>query len=93
MPKAFSDEFRADVIAAARNRSGSIAEVAAGFGVSASCVQRWLAADDQQQATAAGDGQDVADVRAMRRKIAQLEQENHVLRQAAGYLSRGLLPK
>ncbi len=31
MPKAFSDEFRADVIAAARNRTGSIAEVAAQF--------------------------------------------------------------
>lgn len=93
MPKAFTDEFRADVVAAARNRTGSIAEVAASFGISASCLQRWLAADDQQQAETAGAGQDVAGVREMRRRIAQLEQENHVLRQAAGYLSRGLLPK
>ncbi len=40
MPKAFSEEFRADVIAAVRNRTGSTASVAASFGVSSSCVQR-----------------------------------------------------
>jgi len=42
VPKAFPLEFRRDVVAVARKAEASIASVAKDFGVSESCLQRWL---------------------------------------------------
>ena len=42
MPKAFPAEFRRDVVAVARKREGSIRQIAKDFGVSESCLNRWL---------------------------------------------------
>jgi hypothetical protein len=45
MPKAFPAEFRRDVVAVARKGDRSIASMARDFGVSESCLQRWLVLD------------------------------------------------
>jgi transposase len=42
MPKAFPEEFRRDVVAVARRREVPIVQIAKDFGISPSCVQRWL---------------------------------------------------
>jgi transposase len=42
MPKAFAKEFRNDVVAVARKGEWSIAQVAKDFGVSESCLHRWM---------------------------------------------------
>ena len=42
MPKAFPEEFRRDVVAVARKRQAPISQMAKDFGISPSCVQRWL---------------------------------------------------
>jgi hypothetical protein len=42
MPKPFPKEFRNDVIAVARQGDRSRAEVARSFGISESCLGRWL---------------------------------------------------
>lgn len=42
MPKAFAKEFRNDVIAVARRNEAPISRIAKDFGVSESCLQRWL---------------------------------------------------
>jgi transposase len=42
VPKPFPPEFRRDVIAVARKGEASVAQVARDFGVSESCLQRWL---------------------------------------------------
>lgn len=42
MPKPFPQEFRRDVIAVARQGDKSIAQVARSFGISQSCLNRWL---------------------------------------------------
>ena len=42
MPKAFPKEFRDDVVAVARQREAPIARIAKDFGVSESCLNRWL---------------------------------------------------
>ena len=52
MPKAFPVEFRRDVVAVARKGESSIAQVAKDFGVSESCLQRWLKAADIEEGTA-----------------------------------------
>jgi transposase-like protein len=42
VPKPFPPEFRRDVIAVARKGEASIAQIARDFGISESCLQRWL---------------------------------------------------
>jgi len=42
MPKAFPKEFRDDVVAIALKREASFARIAKDFGISESCVQRWV---------------------------------------------------
>ena len=44
MPKAFPKEFREDVIRLYRNSGASPAQVAKDFGVSPSCLKRWIMA-------------------------------------------------
>lgn len=42
MPKAFPEEFRQDVIAVARRGEAPGSRIAKDFGISESCLQRWL---------------------------------------------------
>ncbi len=42
MPKAFSEEFRADVVALARKREAPMRQIAKDFGISESCLHRWM---------------------------------------------------
>jgi transposase len=55
MPPAYPLEFRRDVVAVARQGDQSIAQVARSFGVSESCLARWLKiADREDGRTTAG---------------------------------------
>ena len=49
MPKPFPKEFRSDVIAVARQGDQSVAQVALSFGVSESCLTRWLKIADRDE--------------------------------------------
>ena len=101
MPKPFPKEFRADVIAVARQGDQSVAQVARSFGVSESCLQRWLKIADREDGIApptssdrGGGGKDEsAELRELRRRNKLLEQENEILRRATAYFARDVLPK
>jgi transposase-like protein len=99
VPKPFPKEFRRDVIAVARQGDQSIAQVARNFGVSESCLARWLKIADREDGIAgppssAGAGDDLeAENRALRKRAKQLEQENEILRRATAYFARDALPK
>ncbi len=54
MPKAFPKEFRRDVIAVARKREGSLVQVAKDFGVSTTCLHRWLSIADVEDGVRTG---------------------------------------
>ena len=99
MPKPFPKEFRADVIAVARQGDQSIAQVARSFGVSESCLARWLKIADRDEGRAgtspagpAAAGLD-AENRELRKRAKLLEQENEILRRATAYFARDVLPK
>lgn len=95
MPKAFPKEFRQDVIRVYRDSDASMAQVAKDFGISASCLKRWLTIDERSSSTSAGSGRrgDESDaLREATKRIKLLEQENEVLRRAAAYLSQANLP-
>ncbi len=88
MPKAFPLEFRRDVVAVARKSDESIAKVAKSFGVSESCLQRWLAKADIEDGKRPGvTVAESAELRELRRRNRQLEQENEILRRAAAYFA------
>ena len=80
MPKPFPAEFRRDVIAVARKGEASMAQIARDFGISESCLARWLKIADREDgltSAAAGDrggGPDEsAELRELRRRNKLLE--------------------
>ena len=100
MPKPYPAEFRRDVIAVARKSEASVAQVAKDFGISETCLQRWLKIadrDDGLQSPPNGDrggGKDESvELRELRRRNKLLEQENEILRRATAYFARDVLPK
>ena len=95
VPKAFPKEFREDVIRVYRDSDASMAQVAKDFGISPSCLKRWLAIDDRRSANSSPSGRAANESEALReanKRIKLLEQENEVLRRAAAYLSQAHLP-
>ncbi len=95
MPRPYPREFREDVIRVARNREPGVRlkDVAKDFGISESCLINWLASADVEDGIKAGTtAADNAELRAAKKRIRLLEQENEVLRRAAAYLSQANLP-
>ena len=93
MPKAFPREFRQDVIRVYRDSDASMAQVAKDFGISASCLKRWLTIDDRDSSPKSKISSGESDaLREANKRIKLLEQENEVLRRAAAYLSQAHLP-
>ena len=93
MSKPYPKEFREDVIRVARTSDSSVAQVAKDFGISESCLHRWLAQDDVELGNRPGvTVGELAELRELRRRNKLLEQENEVLRRAAAYLSQANLP-
>jgi transposase len=87
VPKPFPKEFRRDVIAVARQGDQSIAAVARNFGISESCLSRWLKIADREdgstsRAIDAPPGPSESD----------LEAENRELRKRAKQLEVAALP-
>lgn len=95
MPKAFPKEFREDVIRVYKDSDASMAQVAKDFGISSSCLKRWLAIDERNSSPSSGSTRGAGESDALReanKRIKLLEQENEVLRRAAAYLSQANLP-
>jgi transposase len=98
VPTPYPREFRADVVAVARQGDKSRAQVARSFGISESCLARWLKIaerDDGSVLAAAREPSSSLEVenRELRRRTKQLEQENEILRRATAYFARDTLPK
>lgn len=64
-------------------------QVAKDFGISPSCLKRWLTIDEQRASGSARAGRPASESDALReatKRIRLLEQESEVLRRAAAYL-------
>ena len=94
MPNAFPMEFRRDVIAVARKGDAPLSQVAKDFGISEACLHRWLKIADRADGVRPPDpGEVTPELRELRRRNKLLEQENEILRRAAAYFARDVLPK
>ena len=94
MPKAFPIEFRRDVVAVARKGEAPLSQIANNFGISESCLHRWLKLADVDDGVRPGvTSQESAELRELRKRNRVLEQENEILRRAAAYFAREISPK
>ena len=94
MPKKFPVEFQRDVVAVARRRGVSRAEIAADFGVSESTLKRWVAQADIDDGVKDGlTSTEQNELVQLRRRNRRLEMENEILRKAAAYFAAESLPK
>ena len=95
MPKPFPEEFRRDVVAVALRKDAPLSQVVArDFGISESCLHRWVRRAEIEQGTREGlTLAEEAEIRELKKRNRLLEQENEVLRRAAIYLGQGLNPK
>jgi len=94
MPKPFPLEFRRDVVAVARKGEAPLSQIAKDFGVSESCLHRWLSLADIEDGVRPGvTSSESAELREARKRVRLLEQENEILRRAAAFFARESLPK
>ena len=94
MPKAFPAEFRRDVVAIARKGEVSMAQIAKDFGISESCVGRWVRMADTDDGVRPGPTtSESAELRDLKRRNRVLEQEVEILRRAAAYFAKDVAPK
>jgi transposase len=94
MPRPFPPEFRRDVIAVARKGEAPLSQIAKDFGVSESCLHRWLKLADIDDGVRPGvTSTESAELRDLRRRNKTLEQENEILRRAAAFFARDIAPK
>jgi transposase len=94
MPKAFPREFRDDVVAVARKGEAPVSQIAKDFGVSESCLHRWLQQADVEDGVRPGvTSAESTELRELKKRNRLLEQENEILRRAAAFFARESLPK
>ena len=94
MPKAFPIEFRRDVVAVARKGEAPLSQIAKDFGISESCLHRWLKIADIDDGVRPGlTTAEAAELRELKKRNRTLEMENEILRRAAAYFARENLPK
>jgi transposase len=94
MPKAFPIEFRRDVVAVARKGEAPLSQIARDFGISESCLHRWLKLADIDDGVRPGvTSSESAELRELRKQNRALEQENEILRRAPAFFAREIAPK
>lgn len=94
MPKAFPPEFRDEVVRVARRREQPLRQTAKDFGISESCLNRWLALDEIETGDRPGVTKaEAAELRELKKRNRVLEEENMILRRAAAFFARESLPK
>ena len=91
---AYPTEFRRDVVAVARRKEAPLVQIAKDFGISDSCLHRWIHQADVDEGYKGGvSTAEAAENRELRKRNKLLEQENYILRKAAIYLGQGVNPK
>lgn len=98
MPKNYTDEFKRDVVAMARQGQVTQRQIAKDFGISKSALGVWLQKADLDElrvvgASAGSTADDATLLREALKRNRLLEQEAEVMRRAVAYLSQATLPK
>ena len=97
VPKPYPKEFRDDVVRVARNREPGqqLKQIAADFGISESCLRRWMARDDvdsgRREGVSSAEREELVRLRRENRRQAM---EIEILKRASAYFAQeNVLPK
>ena len=94
MGKRYPNQFRADVVAVARQGDLSLKQVATDFGVSQASVTNWIRQADIDEGRVGGvTSAEAEQMRALKKRNRILEQEVEILRRATAYFAKGHSPK
>jgi transposase len=89
-----SGKLRRDVVAVARKGEAPLSQIAKDFGISESCLHRWLKLADVDDGVRPGvTSSESAELRELKKRNRTLETENEILRRAAAYFAREISPK
>ena len=82
------------MVAVARKGEAPLSLIAKDFGISESCLHRWLKLADVDDGVRPGvTSSESAELRELKKRNKTLEQENEILRRAAAYFAREISPK
>ena len=81
------------MVAVARKRDAAVSQVARDFGISESCLHRWIQQADIEDGAREGVVPESAEMRELKKRNRLLEQENEILRRAAAFFAKESLPK
>ena len=82
------------MVAVARKGEAPVAQIAKDFGISESCLHRWMKIADIDDGVRPGvTSSESAELRELKKRNRTLEQENEILRRAAAYFAREISPK
>ena len=93
MPVRYPDEFRERAIELARAGDKPVARIAADLGIAPSCLRRWMKQDDIDGGRRAGAStEEREELVRLRRELRTAKMENEILRRAAAYFAKEMLP-
>ena len=82
------------MVAVARKGEAPLSQIAKDFGISESCLDRWLRLADIDDGVRPGvTSSESAELRELRKRNKTLEQKNEILRRAAAFFAREIAPK
>lgn len=94
LSEAFPPELRDEVVRVACRREQSLRQTAIDFGISESCLHRWLVLDEIETGGRPGVTKaESAETRELKKRNKVLEEENLILRRAAAFFATEMLPK
>ena len=91
-PSKYPAEFRAEAVELVRTSGRPRAEIARSLGLSDSTLKNWVVADRAARARAADpsalSGDELAELKRLRKEVAELRTDREILRKAAAYFAR-----
>ena len=92
--RAFTDQYKSDVVALCRTSGKSVHQVCRDMGLSETAVRRWIKQVEAEQAGQPGIGKpltaDQQRIRQLEAENRQLKQDNELLKKASAFFAREL---
>jgi len=86
----YTDEFKAEAVVLVSQQGGHIPEVARNLGISESALRCWVAKEQKSGLPATSLGPLEKELRELKQKLHQTEQERDILKKALGYFANPL---
>jgi transposase len=91
-PSKYPPEFRREAVELVKSSGRSQADVARSLGINVQTLSGWMIADRDAQARAADptalSDDDMAELKRLRKEVAELRTDREILRKAAAYFAR-----